>query len=75
MKAAGNPKLMTRELVEALCDHALGNYRVLLTMANELLSAGGQREAEVLDEKLYLELFATTRSAKPARRPSASPAR
>ena len=75
MKAAGNPKLMTRELVEALCDHALGNYRVLVTMANELLSAGAQREAEVLDEKLYLELFATTRSVGPARRASVSAAR
>ena len=75
MKAAGNPKLMTRELIEALCDHALGNYRVLTTMANELLSAGAQREVEVLDEKLFLELFAVTRAARPTRRASASAAR
>ena len=69
MKAAGNAKLMTRELVDTLCDHALGNYRVLTTMANELLSAASERELEVLDEKLYLEVFATTPSAadKPRR--------
>ena len=69
MKAAGNPKLMTRELVEALCDHALGNYRMLTTMASELLAVAAQRELEMLDEKLYLEIFAASPSAadKPRR--------
>lgn len=58
MASAGNSKLMTAELMHTLCDHALGNYRVMSTLAAELLSAAAQREATHLDEKLYLEVFA-----------------
>ena len=32
---AGNANLMTSELMQALCDHAAGNYRVLTGMADE----------------------------------------
>ncbi|MGH8522928.1 MAG: ExeA family protein [Gammaproteobacteria bacterium] len=60
MATAGNSKLMTAELMHTLCDHALGNYRVMSTLAAELLSAAAQREATHLDEKLYLELFASS---------------
>ena len=67
MKAAGNAKLFSRELVAVLCDHALGNYRVLVTLANELLCAAVQREADVLDEKLYLEVFAAPAGEKTPR--------
>jgi general secretion pathway protein A len=55
---AGAPKLMTSELVTTLCEHAAGNVRALMTMADELLAAGAQREVKQLDERLYLELFA-----------------
>jgi type II secretory pathway predicted ATPase ExeA len=55
---AGNPKLMTGELMTTLCEHATGNYRSLMTMAGELLAVGAQREVKQLDEKLYLEVFA-----------------
>jgi hypothetical protein len=61
---AGNAKLMTRELIETLGDHALGNYRMLATMANELLSVAAQRQLDVLDEKLYLEVFAAPETAR-----------
>lgn len=64
MQAAGNAKLMSRPLIETLCDHALGNYRMLCTMANELLSLAAQRQLEHLDEKLYFELFAVPESAR-----------
>jgi len=60
MASAGNSKLMTAELMHTLCDHAPGNYRVMSTLAAELLSAAAQREATHLDEKLYLELFASS---------------
>ncbi len=60
LASAGNSKLMTAELMHTLCDHALGNYRVMTTLAAELLSAAAQREATHLDEKLYLELFASS---------------
>jgi hypothetical protein len=58
LATAGNPTLMTKALMGTLCDHAVGNYRVLTTMAAELLTAAAQREATQLDEKLYLEIFA-----------------
>ncbi len=57
---AGAPKLMTSELVTALCEHAAGNLRAMMTMADELLAAGAERELKQLDEKLFLELFAMT---------------
>jgi len=55
---SGAPKLMTAELVTTLCEHAAGNYRALMMMGGELLAAAAQRELKVIDEKLYLELFA-----------------
>jgi type II secretory pathway predicted ATPase ExeA len=66
LHAAGNPKLMTAELVMALCDHAAGNLRVLMTMASELLDAALQRDADVLDEKLFLETVVGARSPQRA---------
>jgi type II secretory pathway predicted ATPase ExeA len=69
---AGNASLMTPQLRHTLCDHAAGNYRILTTMAAELLAVGAQRELPVLDEKLYLDVFAQPDSP-PKRR--AAPAR
>jgi len=48
---------MTPALRHTLCDHAAGNYRILTTMAAELLAVAAQRELAQLDEKLYLEVF------------------
>lgn len=56
---AGAAKLMTPELVATLCDHATGNHRALMNMAGELLAVAAQREARQIDEKLFLETFAT----------------
>ena len=58
---AGNASLMTNELMDTLVDHAAGNYRVLMTMAADLLAHGMVREVEQLDEKLYLEVYQPTR--------------
>jgi len=66
LKAAGNPKLMTAELIGTLCEHAMGNYRALASMGAELLAAATERELAQLDEKLYFELFAQA-PPKPAR--------
>ena len=49
---------MTPQLRHTLCDHAAGNYRILTTLAAELLAAAALRELPVLDEKLYLDVFA-----------------
>jgi len=43
-RSAGNASLMTAELMNTLCEHALGNYRVLTTMAAELLATAAQQE-------------------------------
>ncbi|MGB5493213.1 MAG: ATP-binding protein [Sedimenticolaceae bacterium] len=58
LEHAGNARLMTPKLVETLCEHALGNYRVLTTLAGELLATAAQRELTQIDESLFLELYA-----------------
>jgi general secretion pathway protein A len=54
---AGNPGLMTPGLLQVLCEHAAGNLRLLMNMANDLLNAALQQERQALDEKLYFEVF------------------
>jgi len=67
LKSAGNPKLMSSQLLQTLCEHAAGNLRLLMNLSNDLLSAACQQEREVLDEKLYFEVFAM--DPKPAKKP------
>ena len=64
---AGNASLMTSTLQQTLCDHAAGNYRILTTLAAELLAVAVQRNLPQLDEKLYLEVFAQPERAAPRR--------
>ena len=66
LATAGNASLMTQELMNTLCDHAVGNYRVLTSMAAELLARAAQHELTQLDEKLYLQVFAATPTRKSA---------
>ena len=69
LKKAGNPRLISEAVLNALSEHAAGNYRVLMTMANDLLAAALQRQADQIDEKLFFEVFdiraATAKSSKP----------
>jgi len=58
LASAGNASLMTKQLRHTLCDHAAGNYRIFIAMAAELLMSAAQNEITVLDEKLYLQVFA-----------------
>ena len=67
LAGAGNASLMTPQLRHTLCDHAAGNYRILTTMAAELLAVAAQRELPQLDEKLYLEVFAQPEASAPRR--------
>ena len=57
---AGAPHLITTPLMHTLCEHALGNLRVLMNLAFELLAAAAEREAPQLDEKLFFEVLAPT---------------
>ena len=66
LKGAGNPKLLSTSLQQTLCEHAAGNLRLLMNMANDLLAAACQQERELIDEKLYFEVFAL--DPKPVRK-------
>lgn len=57
LESAGNTTLMTPELMQALCEHAMGNYRALCIMAGELLATATMQERTKLDEQLYFECF------------------
>ncbi len=58
LEAAGNSALMTNELKATLVDHAAGNFRILMNLADELLAVAAERDLPRLDEKLYLDVFA-----------------
>ena len=64
LEAAGNPNLMSQNLKATLADHAAGNYRVLMNLADELLAIAVDRELSSLDEKLYLETFGQPAKAR-----------
>lgn len=59
LEQAGQPRLLVPEVMTTLAEHAAGNLRVLATMANELLALAARRELAQIDQKLYLELFAS----------------
>jgi type II secretory pathway predicted ATPase ExeA len=59
LDAAGNPGLMTTELKVTVAEHAAGNYRVMMNIADELLAAAAERDLPRLDEKLYFDVFHT----------------
>lgn len=60
-------RLMSTALMHTLCDHAVGNYRILTTMAAELLAVAAHRDLPQLDEKLYLDVFAPPETVAPRR--------
>lgn len=68
LEAAGNPSLMTTELKATLADHAAGNYRIMMNLADELLATAVERDLERLDEKLYLDIFTQPSQKKPHRK-------
>jgi general secretion pathway protein A len=68
LQKAGNPRLIAEPVINTLCEHAAGNYRTLMNMANDLLAGALQREADQIDETLFFETFdlraTTTRRSK-----------
>jgi len=57
LQKAGNPRLICEPVIAALCEHAAGNYRVLMNMANDLLAAALHDEADSIDERLFFKVF------------------
>lgn len=70
-RTAGNPALFNKPLAATLAEHAMGNYRVLTHMAAELLAHAAREERTELDEKLFLDVFASERTAAKKRRRTA----
>jgi len=62
LASAGAPALMTASLKQTVCERAGGNFRVMTHLGSQLLAAAMQRETTVLDDKLFLELFAVPSS-------------
>ena len=65
---AGNPGLMTSGLKDTIVAHASGNPRTLAVMADGLLAAAAEQDREVLDEKLFLEIWGDPAQPTGARR-------
>jgi general secretion pathway protein A len=74
LKKAGAASLFAKPLQDTLVEHAAGNYRVLMTMAGELLMVAAQRELHEIDEKLYFELYQTRSTRRPSSAKRRSPA-
>lgn len=64
LQAAGNPSLMSTQLKTTLAEHAAGNYRVMMNLADELLAAAAEKELGTVDEKLFFEVFDLPVAAK-----------
>jgi type II secretory pathway predicted ATPase ExeA len=75
LDAAGNPSLMTTELKVTVAEHAAGNYRVMMNIADELLAGAAERELPRLDEKLYFDVFAPPGERAPKSKPKSSTAK
>jgi type II secretory pathway predicted ATPase ExeA len=59
LETAGNPRLFTAGLGQALAEQTFGNFRALANLANELLVEAAKRELDVIDEKLFLDYVAS----------------
>lgn len=68
MNRAGNSSLMTQELIETLAEHSLGNPRVCMNMASQILALGAQLETQTLDIKLFFDLYQKVQPPKPNRK-------
>jgi general secretion pathway protein A len=66
MHQAGAPTLMTPQVIAALADHAQGNLRTLMIMADELLAAAAERETRQIDEALFFDLYAAATETQAA---------
>ena len=73
LEKAGNPLLMSEGLMQTLCDHSVGNYRIMTTLANELLEEACKQKRTQLDEKLYFEVFhQSAKKSSPKNQPGRS---
>lgn len=69
---AGNPSLITQDLLKTLAEHSAGNYRVLVNMAAQLLEEAARLNASQIDDKIFFELFPSPARSSRSRTPSPS---
>jgi type II secretory pathway predicted ATPase ExeA len=65
LELAGNPRIMSEELIETLAEHACGNRRAMMTAADELLTEAVRRELKQMDVKLYIEFYSAHQTPQP----------
>ncbi len=65
LTCAGAPMLMADSVIATLADHAQGNIRTLMIMADNLLAAAAEQDARQIDDRLFFELYDNI-PAKPA---------
>jgi type II secretory pathway predicted ATPase ExeA len=68
--SAGNPILITDELIDTLVDHSAGNYRALFHSADEVLALGIEREAKQIGINLFFDLYQVKESTRKTITPS-----
>ncbi len=68
LDVAGAPQLMSTEVRTVMAEHAAGNYRVLMNLGYELLTAAAERELPKIDEKLFFDVVAPQPNARAGRR-------
>ncbi len=68
---AGNPNLITAGLAETIAEHSVGNPRILMNLAAECLAMGLRKEASMLDEQIFFDLFTSPSNQSPARKKTA----
>jgi type II secretory pathway predicted ATPase ExeA len=61
---AGNKNLITQGLRQTLVEHAAGNPRVMMHIADELLSRAVAEERPQIDEKLFFDLVGERQSKR-----------
>ena len=57
LTAAGNKQLMTKDVLEAIVAHSMGNPSTMMTTGDELLARAMAQEKPQIDEKLFFDLY------------------
>lgn len=57
LERAGNPSLLTKELIGVVADHSAGIPRAMMSTCRELLIEAARRELKQINEDLFIELF------------------
>lgn len=57
IRKAGNPNLISKEMIYTIAEHSMGNLRTMMNMCMELLEIALKRDLPSIEEKLFLEFY------------------